>query len=101
MREDLDGPPVDAWGFGVGIKVLSSTFLSSIDGSGTMASRRIPPPSRYPSLGLSSSLKDSSSEPSAEYKFSEMGISNAQRCRLGIVRVALDKCLPSEVKHYN
>jgi hypothetical protein len=85
----------------VGIKVLSSTFLSSIEGSGTMTSRRNSPRLKYPSLGLSSSLKDSPSESSAEYRLSETGISDAQCCSLEIARFAQLKCLPSEVKHYN
>ena len=102
LSDDLDVLPMDAWGCGVGIKVLSSTFLSSIEGSGTMTSGRISPRLKYPSLGLSSSLKDSPSESSAVYRLSGSGgISSAQCCSLGIARVAPRKCLPSQVKYYN
>jgi len=80
----------------VGIKVLSSTFLSSSDGSGTMRSCRTSPRLKYPSLGLSSSLKDSPSESSAEYRLPGRGISSAQSCSLGY---APRKGLPLEVRY--
>lgn len=98
LSDDLDVLPVVAWGCGVGIKVLSSTFLSSIDGSGTMTSCRTSPRLKYPSLGLSSSLKDSPSESSAEYRLFERGISSAQSCSLGCA-AAPRKCLPSKMKY--
>lgn len=58
-------------------------LLVSSEGSGTIMFGGISFRLKYPSVGLSSSLKDSpSSESSALYKLSEKGISDAEDCGL-------------------